>query len=728
MGGRGVVTTNGADSGAILLPDPTVIRAHLNKLFSRCAREYPNGRCEIAWSEPGAWAIANAQSFPTTPEGLAEATALSASLSAAGSNVYVGVNPRRPQAPDRGRCSAGHIEIAFFQFCECDRAESLDLLRRAPLPYSAFVITGRTPTARVHAYYELATPIRDMSVWRHRQEVERDRCRGDNVVDPPRLLRLAGTINYPAPHKASRGYKHELVEFHATGAQPISDVDVDFGWAGDGAKAEPCPGGSAGAGRPNFGYDKVAEWLARIDADDHWHDCVRDLVARLVSEGYDRRILLGLAPRLTRPGYAVGQTIAELEGFIRSAEAKYSVNGTGHIDDGASEAEDDWEHPPEAERLDSWDDGDDDAPIPPREWLLGRFFCREFVSSILGDGAIGKTAFRIACALSMAANRNLIGEPVYQRCRVLLVCFEDSRDELRRRVRAAKIHYRISNDDTRGWLRLSVVSRSDLKLARLDRGAIRKGRLGEILRREIVEYKIDVLILDPLIKTHSLPENNNEAIDYVAGLLAELATTHRIAVDAPHHVRKGVVTPGDADAGRGAVAAKNAFRLVYTMAPMSEATAALFKLSGPERRQLVRVDSGKVNIAPPSDARWYRLVSVELGNPSNRYPDGDEMAVVECWLAPDLFEGLSVTLMNAILDEIDRKLPHGIPYSDSNAAKQRAAWKVVARHTSIKTEEQCREIVRIWVRNGVLISDKYRDEKHGRDASGLRVDPEKRPR
>jgi len=355
--------------------------------------------------------------------------------------------------------------------------------------------------------------------------------------------------------------------------------------------------------------------------------------------------------------------------------------------------------------------------------LLGRFFCREFVSSILGDGAVGKTAFRIACALSLAANRSLIGEPVWQHCRVLLVCFEDSRDELRRRVRAAKLHYGISNDETRGWLRLCVVPRSDLKLARLNRGAICTGRLGEILEREIIEHKTDVLILDPLIKTHSLPENSNEAIDFVAGLLTELATKHRIAVDTPHHVRKGAATPGDADAGRGAVAAKDAFRLVYTMTKMSEETAALFKLSENERRQLVRVDSGKVNIAPPSDARWYRLVGVELGNSTDRYPDGDEVAVIERWVPPDLFEGMTITIMNAILDEIDAGLSDGVLYSDSNAAKKRAAWPVVSRHAPHKNEAQCREIIRVWIQNGVLFHEEYHDKQEYKTRTGLRVHP-----
>ena len=91
--------------------------------------------------------------------------------------------------------------------------------------------------------------------------------------------------------------------------------------------------------------------------------------------------------------------------------------------------------------LNEWDAGDDAEPIPPRGWLLGNVFCRRFVCSLIGDGGTGKTALRIAQALSLATGRALTGEHVFQRCRVLIVSLEDDRDELRRRVKAAMMHY-----------------------------------------------------------------------------------------------------------------------------------------------------------------------------------------------------------------------------------------------------------------------------------------------
>jgi hypothetical protein len=223
-------------------------------------------------------------------------------------------------------------------------------------------------------------------------------------------------------------------------------------------------------------------------------------------------------------------------------------------------------------------------------------------------------------------------------------------------------------------------------------------------------------------------ENDNEAIDYVAGLLTELAIKHRIAVDVPHHMRKGAITAGDADAGRGAGAAKDAFRLVYTLTKMTQETAALFRLSEEERQITVRVDSAKVNIAPPSDTRWYRLLSIDVGYCTDIYPEGDTVGVIEPWTPPDVFEGMTIAIMDLILDDIDREWQAGTPYSDHSAAKKRAAWKVVNKYAPAKNESQCREIIRVWVKNGVVIVDEYKDEERRDTAKGLRTNPEKRPR
>ncbi len=359
-------------------------------------------------------------------------------------------------------------------------------------------------------------------------------------------------------------------------------------------------------------------------------------------------------------------------------------------------------------------------PIPPRGWLLGNTFCRRFISTLVAGGGTGKSAVRTAQALALATGRPLTGEHVYQRCRVLLVSLEDDRDELRRRVRAAQIHRGISDSEIRGWLFLATPAGLGWKLAEAKDGRVEPGELGVKLRETIDRRRIDVVILDPFVKTHAVEENANGPIDIVVGLLAQIASECNCAIDAPHHVAKGAGEPGNSDRGRGASSFRDAARLVYTLNTMSEADAKNFGIEEAERRLLVRMDSAKVNIAPPAhDAAWFRLVGVGLGNGNDTYPHGDQVHTIEPWTPPRTWEGLSYHTLNDILTAIDAGLPDGNRYSDRGAARNRAAWPVVRWHAPEKTEGQCREIIRTWVKNGVLVVEEYQDPVRREVAKGL---------
>ncbi len=78
------------------------------------------------------------------------------------------------------------------------------------------------------------------------------------------------------------------------------------------------------------------------------------------------------------------------------------------------------------------------------------------------------------------------------------------------------------------------------------------------------------------MKAHSVSENDNNFIDKVANILAEIADKHNCAIDVLHHVAKGPSDPGNADRGRGASALKDACRLVYTLTPMTPDEAKPF--------------------------------------------------------------------------------------------------------------------------------------------------------
>jgi AAA domain len=379
--------------------------------------------------------------------------------------------------------------------------------------------------------------------------------------------------------------------------------------------------------------------------------------------------------------------------------------------------------------LGEWDAGEVTELPPPREWLLGNIFARKFMSSLLADGGVGKTAVRLAQLLSLALGRSLTGEYVFRRCRVLVISLEDDKDELERRVLALLLHYGIERSELRGWLFLAAPGGTRGKLMATDKkGKTAIGPLARTIEDTIIERKIDIISVDPFVKSHAVEENNNSGIDEVVQILTDMAAKHNIAVDAPHHTSKGTADPGNANRGRGASAMKDAARLVYTLSPMSTDEAKAFGLNEEQRRFFVRMDSGKVNVAPPMrTAKWFRLVGVRLNNGTDLYPNGDEVQAVEPWTPPETWADLDTGLINQILRAIDAGLEDGTRYTDAPNAKNRAAWKVVLKHATGKTEAQARDIIKTWVKNGVLENREYDNPVSRKPAQGLYLDSTKRP-
>jgi hypothetical protein len=386
-------------------------------------------------------------------------------------------------------------------------------------------------------------------------------------------------------------------------------------------------------------------------------------------------------------------------------------------------------NPPEHdEHLQVHDAGDIDVTkIPPRGWLLGVTFCRKFISGLIGEGGVGKTAIRCVQYLAAASGRNLTEEHVHRRCRVLIVCLEDSLDEVKRRIGAAMLQHRVSPEDVKGWL--FYCTPKGLKLLQNDpRGGRIIGQLHSELKAAIAELKIDIVAIDPFVKAHGVEENDNGAIDQVCIMLADLADEFDCAVDLVSHARKGQATPGDAERERGASSKKDAGRLMRTVTSMTTEEAETFGVTEQDRRALVRVDDAKVNLTPRSaDATWFKLVSISLGNATQEYPHGDHVQTVERWKPPDTWAGLSHHVLNQILSDIEAGLADGNRYSDAPSVTDRAAWKVIIKHAPSKPEAAARKIIKTWVKNAVLIRHDYENPTTRKPVKGFRVDNAKRP-
>jgi hypothetical protein len=367
-----------------------------------------------------------------------------------------------------------------------------------------------------------------------------------------------------------------------------------------------------------------------------------------------------------------------------------------------------------------FDVGAEDGKIPPREWLLGWTFCRKVLSALIGTGGFGKTSMRILQALALTCGRELTGEHIFFRSRVLIICLEDDMDELRRRVRAAMLHHGVKPSDVAGWLFLTTPR--GLKIAELgEKKKVQHGGLYQALVAQIDRFKIDLLVIDPAVKAHGgLDENSNSEIDAFAAILTGLAIEKNVAIDVLAHERKGSGDAGDVNRGRGAGALKDAARLVYTITPMSEDDAKALAVSADERRGLVRIDSAKVNTAPPSaSAKWFRFVGVALQNGTADYPAGDNVGTLECWTPEPIFEGLTSADLNRALARINAGMENGQRYSTAGAATKRAAWHAVKAALPELEEARCKAVVRAWDRNDVFIIGKYSDPVSRAGAVGI---------
>jgi hypothetical protein len=141
-----------------------------------------------------------------------------------------------------------------------------------------------------------------------------------------------------------------------------------------------------------------------------------------------------------------------------------------------------------------------------------------------------------------------------------------------------------------------------------------------------------------------------------------------------------------------------------------------------------------VNLVPPAErATWFYLVDVPLNNGTETYPKGDNIQVAEPWRPPETWADIDTSLANRILDAIDAGLvgeaglPTGERYCHTGPADERAAWKVVQRFTSGKSDKQCKAIIKQWIENGVLRADKYNSAKDRKERTGLTAVASKRP-
>lgn len=272
---------------------------------------------------------------------------------------------------------------------------------------------------------------------------------------------------------------------------------------------------------------------------------------------------------------------------------------------------------------DGWSEGE----IPQRPWIARGYLLRGAVTVLSGASSVSKSTLAVAYSVSLALHQPLHRFAPASACRVLIYNVEDDASEQRRRFSAVLRQFGVPPSALAG--KVMRVGPHDVgTLIGRDpetRELALTGAMVE-LQRLIVEFRPDVLILDPLVELHTAEENDNTALRSIMARFRSLATSHDMAVIIVHHARKGAsqAAPGDPDTLRGASSIVGAARIVLTVAAMTEEDAKALGVQADQRRSFFRVDAGKSNYSRLHEAEWFERIEYELDN-------GDLVAAPIAW-------------------------------------------------------------------------------------------------
>jgi len=272
-----------------------------------------------------------------------------------------------------------------------------------------------------------------------------------------------------------------------------------------------------------------------------------------------------------------------------------------------------------------------------REWLHANHYIRKYVTATVAPGGVGKSSNAIVEVLAMVTGLPLpfcgirLGRGAAP-LRVWYVNGEDPLDEVNLRFAAAMQHFVIKPEDVEGRLFVDTGREKDFVFARDEGKSVALAvPLVDSVVAGIEEMKIDVLILDPFVAFHLLPESDNTKINQVVRLFAEIADETNASVELVSHTRKTNGAEVGVEDARGAKALIDGARSVRTANPMTEVEGEKAGLNPGEFMSFFRLDNGKPNMVKRgSGSTWRRMASVKV-----ECEDGHEdVGVCEAWRWP----------------------------------------------------------------------------------------------
>jgi hypothetical protein len=359
----------------------------------------------------------------------------------------------------------------------------------------------------------------------------------------------------------------------------------------------------------------------------------------------------------------------------------------------------------------------DPKTIPPRDFIYGTHYIRKFVSAGFGAPGGGKSSKRLVEAIAMASGKPVLGIKPVQKLKVWYWNGEDPEEEIDRRIAAICLQYNIKPKDLEGYLFVNSGRDQKIIVATQTRnGAMIMEPVVNALTAAIDRLGMDAVILDPMVSTHRVAENDNPAIDAVVKQFADIADKTNCAIDLEHHIRKTNGNEATVDDGRGASALVGAARSIEVLNKMTKAEGSRLGLE--QHWRYFSVDDGKANMSPLGERKWFKIISLDLGNGTELHPKGDNVGVVTKWIPPEALEGVTGGDFEAAAIEIGTGKWRGDVRAKNWIGKPIA--KALKRGLGDRNERaKIGMIVDAWLKTGSL--EEYEEAVDGHKKSFIRV-------
>ena len=640
-------------------------------------------------------------------------------MNKAKANIYMCINPIDPITVIPAGKAAKDTDIlaAFYCFADADTKGAMEnIMSFAGPKFTMSVKTGTTPFSRGHAYWELEEPCKNMDAWRDVQKSIAASLQTDAaVINPSRIMRVAGTVSWPNQKKQDKGYVPELVTMRTEFStdrdpQPMERLMRAF------PKAEQKPASTISI---DLGQQAMDRQLVtqNVLAGDDWHINMVRLVGSYVTKGLSDEEIHAITDSFTLAGYDVNDTRQEVQKAIDGARNKGWTPPPDPVQERMEQQNQAISNADDEDAMQSWPtpyNMFNALTLPRREWVYGYDYIKKYISVTASAGGIGKTSAIIVEALAIATGKDLLGTPVKEQTNVWIINLEDPISEMQMRTIAAMQHYDIKPEEIKGRLFMDGEDTMQITLAAEGRdGLITNNDMLAAMIRVIKENKIGAVILDPFVSAHLVNENNNGSIQAVVAMLRKLARDTNSSVQLVHHIRKGNGDDATIDSVRGAGSLIGAARAARVINRITPDDAVSLGVDEHEALGIFRVDDGKANLAPPSDKAVYRrMQSVEIAN-------GEHIGVATEFKLPDLFDGVTADNARNVQKLVQEAEANQTPYKANVQAKQYVGH-AVAEELKLDMEKpgdkaKIKAIVKQWMKTNVLKLSEMYDKRQGRD-------------